>query len=133
MGAQRKTAAEILLSGNAAHLTRAQLAERVKAEGSDAPAITFGRPRLPKTFTELEAECWKAAVKILRQRGTLSRGDGELLEFYAVAKARWVLARRDIEQRGFEIQETRHSKGGEPRYVMGTYVRAGVFAPKECV
>lgn len=114
MPAQRKTAAEMMLAGNAAHLTRAQLAERVKQEGTDAPAITFGRPRMPKTFTELEAECWKAASKILRSRGTLSRGDGELLEFYAVTKARWILARRDIESRGFEISETRHSKSGEP-------------------
>lgn len=114
MPTPRKSAAEIMLAGNTAHLSRAQLAERVIKEGSDAPAIHFGRPRMPKTFSALEVECWKSAVKILRTRGTLSRGDGELLEMYAVTKARWVLARRDIEQRGFEVVEVRHSKGGDP-------------------
>lgn len=112
MPTPKKTYAQIRLAGNPSNLSRAQLAERAQ-ETTTESTVSAGRPRMPKTLTELEQECWKQAAKIMRARGTLTKGDSENLEMYAVVKARWILARRDIEARGLEITETRHAKNGE--------------------
>jgi P27 family predicted phage terminase small subunit len=113
MPMQRKTAKQIMLAGNPSNLSKAELASRMSDETDTAPTVQAGRPRMPCTLTELEQQCWKQAAKIMRARGTLSKGDSENLEMYAVVKARWILARRDIEARGLEITETRHAKNGE--------------------
>ena len=68
---------------------------------------------MPKTLTPIETECWKQACKILKQRGTLSRGDAESIEIWSISKARWILARREIEKDGLTVTETRFSKSGE--------------------
>jgi P27 family predicted phage terminase small subunit len=112
MPTPKKTVARMLLDGNTSHLTKAQIAERVAVETETEAHIPSGRPKMPKTLSELERECWKGASKIMKARGTLTKGDAELLELFAVTKARWILARRDIEVRGLEIQETRHAKDG---------------------
>lgn len=102
----------ILLDGNTSHMTKAQIAERVAAEVVSEPHVAAGRPKMPKTLSELEVECWKGAAKIMKARGTLTKGDAENLELFAVTKARWILARRDIEKRGLSLMETRHAKDG---------------------
>lgn len=109
----RKTAKQIMLAGNPSNLTKAELSRRMSDEGGgQEPTVSAGRPKMPKTLSPLEVECWKGAAKIMKSRGTLSRGDSENLEMFAVVKARWILARRDVESRGLEVQETRHAKDG---------------------
>lgn len=83
-------------------------------DNTDEPTVSSGRPKMPKTLSALEIEAWKGAAKIMKSRGTLSKGDAENLELWAVTKARWILARRDVEKRGLEIVETRHTKSGDP-------------------
>lgn len=117
MPTPRKTVSRILLDGNTSHLTKAQIAQRVAAEVVEEPTVSAGTPKMPGTkknpvLSPLEQECWKGAAKIMRSRGTLTKGDAENLELFAVTKARWVLARRDVEKRGLSIIETRHAKDG---------------------
>jgi P27 family predicted phage terminase small subunit len=110
-----KTAKEIMLSGNPSNLSKAELERRMTGDGGDGtPTVTAGRPRIPGHIKEDKdaLDAWKAASKIMKQRGTLSRGDGELLEQFSVVKARWILACRDIKARGLQILETRHAKDG---------------------
>jgi P27 family predicted phage terminase small subunit len=108
-----KTADEIRLTGNARKLTRAELERRSQNIPGDSETVSSGRPKMPKTLTAIEAECWKQACKILKQRGTLSRGDAESIELWSISKARWILARREIEKDGLTITETRFSKSGD--------------------
>jgi P27 family predicted phage terminase small subunit len=114
MPTPRKTAARILLEGNTAHLTKAELADRLTEERSSEVVVNAGRPRIPGHIKEDPdaLDAWKSATKIMKARGTLSKGDGELLEQFAVVKARWILACRDIKKRGLQILETRHAKDG---------------------
>lgn len=86
---------------------------RAKESNPDEVTVSAGRPKVPKYLSELEVECWKNAAKTMKQRGTLSRGDGESLELWAVTKSRWVLARRAIESEGLTVTETRFSKSGD--------------------
>jgi phage terminase small subunit len=113
MPTPKKSYAQHMLSGNPSNLSRAELARRAASESATETTVSAGRPRLPKTLSELEAECWKDAAKIMRARGTLTKGDSETLELWAVTKASWILARRDIEKEGQKITETRFSKSGD--------------------
>jgi P27 family predicted phage terminase small subunit len=120
MPTPRKSYALHVLSGNPSNLSRTELAKRAASETTSETTVQAGRPKPPKTLTALEAECWKKAAKDMRARGTLSRGDGENLELYAVLKARWIVARRDVEENGQKIEETRHAKDGTEYTVIVT-------------
>lgn len=113
MANHRKSVAQILAESNTDKLSKAQLAARLREEQSE-PVIHAGRPRMPKNFSELERDAWKSASRIMKAQGTLSKGDGELLELFARTKARWILACKDVAERGFEIKEIRHAKNGDP-------------------
>src|SRR5271169_932693 len=108
-----KSTDEILLTGNARKLTRVQLEQRSKGISCEPDSVRSGRPKMPKTLTAIETECWKQACKILKQRGTLSRGDAESIELWSISKARWILARRELEKDGLTVTETRFSKSGD--------------------
>jgi P27 family predicted phage terminase small subunit len=108
-----KSADEIRLTGNARKLTRAELERRSQNIPGDSETVRSGRPKTPKTLTPMQLECWKEAAKILKQRGTLSKGDGESLRLWSVVKARWLQANAEVEKDGLTIQETRCSKSGD--------------------
>jgi P27 family predicted phage terminase small subunit len=108
-----KSADEIRLTGNARKLTRAELERRSQNIPGDSETVSSGRPKTPKTLTPMQLECWKEAAKILKQRGTLSKGDGESLRLWSVVKARWLQANAEVEKDGLTIQETRFSKSGD--------------------
>lgn len=114
MPTPKKKISQILLAGNARHLTPTQIAQRTaeEAQGGAPASVSSGRPKMPAGLTELEVSCWKAAVKILKSRGVLSKGDAECLELFCVQKARWITARREVEAKGLTVEETRFSKAG---------------------
>jgi len=95
--------------------TRATRPSRAKQtdEGGE-PSVPSGRPKTPKEFSELEVSCWKSALKILKARGVLSRGDGEALEIWSRTKARYITASKALEKEGLIVTETRYSKSGDP-------------------
>ncbi len=116
MPQRRKSAAETLLADNSRRLSRADLLERVKQEqeaAGVAPHIQGGRPRCPADFSELEVSCFKAACRILKQRGTLSKGDSESLEMWARTKARYIRCSMAVADEGEVVEETRFSKSGD--------------------
>jgi P27 family predicted phage terminase small subunit len=79
---------------------------------SDTATVNAGRPRPPKDLTELELAHWKAAAKVMKSRGTLSKGDGEALELWSRTKARYSVASKALADEGLIITETRYSKSG---------------------
>jgi P27 family predicted phage terminase small subunit len=97
------------------HALRGTKATRPSRARSDAgeEQVAAGRPKMPKTFSPLEVECWKSAVKILKSRGVLSRGDSEALELWARTKARYIRASQALEKEGDIVTETRFSKSGD--------------------
>lgn len=93
-------------------------ADRITAadlEDTEPGALPAGRPKCPasvKADDEARA-AWKAAVKILEMRGTLTAGDGPTLTVFALCSARYLKANADVTARGFEIEITRTNKKGE--------------------
>ena len=58
--------------------------------GAESDTVFFaGKPRMPKDMPALAQEKWKELAAILRKRGTLTRGDGPVLELAAITYARW--------------------------------------------
>jgi phage terminase small subunit len=116
MPQRRKSAAEILLNDNSRRLSRDELLKRVQEERSQVelnPTVERGKPKMPGDFSELEAAHWKAASKVMKSRGTLSRGDGEALELWARTKARYSIASKALAEEGLIVVETRVTKKGD--------------------
>jgi phage terminase small subunit len=115
MPQRRKSSAEILLNDNTRRLSRDELARRVQEEQEQKglnPNVSAGRPRMPKDLSPLEVAHWKAAARVMKQRGTLSKGDGEALELWARTKARYSRSSKALAEEGDIITETRFSKSG---------------------
>ena len=123
-GTKPLTVAQINLRGNSRHLTSAQLKAREAEESRDttpADYVPSGKPKMPNSVKEIPeaVEAWKGAVKILKERGALTRGDGPALTVFALCQARYLKATADVEKRGFEIEVERGDKKGE-RYTTST-------------
>jgi len=73
--------------------------------GAESNTTFFaGRPRMPKDMPPLAQEKWKELAAILRKRGTLTRGDGPVLELAAITYARWRSELAELESKGTMIE-----------------------------
>jgi P27 family predicted phage terminase small subunit len=67
---------------------------------------------MPKHLSPEGVVAWREASRLLKQRGTLSAGDGPTLEIYAETRARWIAAKKDLAERGLQIIVTMLDKNG---------------------
>ena len=74
-------------------------------QDSAAP-FAGGRPRMPKYLDVDEQEAWKAIVKLLAKRGTLSPGDGPSIEIYANSYARHRALLKELREHGEMVDVT---------------------------
>jgi P27 family predicted phage terminase small subunit len=112
MGEPKKTAELHVLAGNPSKLSREQLKVRA-AEDKQQPGVSAEvRPRLPKHLSKEAVIVWRATVRLMRARGTISAGDVPALEVYAEVSARWQAAKADVAVRGIVVSVVKHDKQG---------------------
>lgn len=73
-----------------------------------APSNNFpaGRPKMPKDLSEVAQEKWREMIRVLAQRGTLTKGDGPALEIFCEAFARWRSLLNELQEHGVMVDVT---------------------------
>jgi P27 family predicted phage terminase small subunit len=77
---------------------------------SDVPASA---PRMPGHLTPEARKEWKRVLPMLLERGSMTDGDAAALSMYVEIFARWVAAKKDVEENGLTITTTVLDKNGE--------------------
>jgi P27 family predicted phage terminase small subunit len=62
--------------------------------------VQASRPKLPSHLTKEARREWKRVLPLLLRRGSLTESDGTALALYAETFARWVSAKRELDERG---------------------------------
>jgi P27 family predicted phage terminase small subunit len=76
-----------------------------RADNTPSP-FTGGRPSCPSYLSPIAKTEWRRIVRLLRERGTLTRGDGPAIEVYCQTYARWRACITEIETKGDFIDTT---------------------------
>jgi P27 family predicted phage terminase small subunit len=115
MGRPENSVGHIELTGNARHLTEAQIKERTARQaGNVIPlALVAGRPTCPRHLSKAARKEWLAMVKLLESRSVLDPGSGPTLELWATTKATWIEAKADLDRRGLQIEIQKVTSKGE--------------------
>jgi P27 family predicted phage terminase small subunit len=70
-----------------------------RAKDEVSPHVS-GRPTRPSYFTEVGRKEWNRIIKILTERGTLTKGDGPVIELYVLTYCDWRAFNDDVEAQG---------------------------------
>jgi P27 family predicted phage terminase small subunit len=70
---------------------------------SDIPAA---RPKMPGHLSPEARKAWHGLVRLLEERGTLSRADSMALSIWAETQARWIAAKAELATYGIVIEVT---------------------------
>ena len=68
---------------------------------SDVPAA---RPKMPSHLSVEARKAWHGLVKLLEERGTLSRADSMALSIWSETQARWIAAKAELAKYGIVIE-----------------------------
>jgi P27 family predicted phage terminase small subunit len=103
MGRPRKPDRVHALQGTKPHASTAKT-------HSDVPAAA---PRMPGHLTPEAKKEWRRILPMLLQRGSLTDGDAGALAMYCELYARWLAAKKDVQENGLTITNTVLDKNGE--------------------
>jgi P27 family predicted phage terminase small subunit len=78
---------------------------------SDIPAA---RPKMPSHLSPEARKAWHGLLKLLEERGTLSRADSMALSIWAETQARWIAAKAELATHGIVIEVTVLDSNGAP-------------------
>jgi P27 family predicted phage terminase small subunit len=70
---------------------------------SEVPAA---RPKMPSHLSREAQKAWRGLVRLLEERGTLSRADSMALSIWAETQARWIAAKAELATYGIVIEVT---------------------------
>ena len=69
---------------------------------TDKPSVDrAARPKMPPGLSPVAQDAFKRICRVLRERGTLTKADSELITLYAVNFAAWVKITADLEREGY--------------------------------
>jgi P27 family predicted phage terminase small subunit len=71
-----------------------------------------GRPRFPKHLSAVARTEMKRVSFLLEQRGTLTAGDSGVLALYGVVFARWIQAKKSLDEDGLMVTVTMKDSNG---------------------
>jgi P27 family predicted phage terminase small subunit len=83
--------------------------QQTKARPSTAKShseTTAGRPKMPSHLSPEARKAWHGLVKLLEERGTLSRADSMVLSIWAETQSRWIAAKSDVMRYGIVIESS---------------------------
>ena len=69
-------------------------------------ATPAGTPKTPSHLSPEARKAWRGLVKLLEERGTLSRADSMVLSIWAETQSRWIAAKADVARFGIVIEST---------------------------
>src|SRR5437899_3675113 len=104
MGRPRKPDALHAQHGTKPHPSTAQT-------HSEVPAA---RPKMPSHLSPDARKAWHGLVKLLEERGTLSRADSMALSIWSETQARWIQAKAELTAHGIVIQTSVLDSNGAP-------------------
>jgi P27 family predicted phage terminase small subunit len=84
-------------------------ATRAKEEVS--PHVS-GRPTRPSYFSDIGRKEWNRIVRILTERGTLTKGDGPVIELYVLTYCDWRAFNDEVEAQGRVVDSTWTDENG---------------------
>jgi len=67
-------------------------------------AVTAARPKMPGHLSPEARKAWHGLVKLLEERGTLSRADSMVLSIWAETQSRWIAAKSELAAHGIVIE-----------------------------
>lgn len=71
-----------------------------------------GKPKMPGDLNDEQRHLWKAIVKQLRARRTVTKGDAQVIELYVRTHSQWVAACKYVDAHGPIVKVTKYSQGG---------------------
>ena len=96
MARPRKTEAEHRLQGTKPHASTAKTHSDVEQ----------ARPKMPSHLSPEARKAWHGLVRLLEERGTLSRADSMALSIWSETQARWIQAKAELAKYGIVIEVT---------------------------
>jgi P27 family predicted phage terminase small subunit len=96
MGRQPKSEALHALQGTKPHPSTAKTHSDVEQ----------ARPKMPSHLSPEARRAWRGLVKLLEERGTLSRADSMALSIWSETQARWIAAKTELAKYGITIEVT---------------------------
>ena len=76
-----------------------------RANVEPSPHIS-GRPTRPSHFSEIGRKEWNRIIRILGERGTLTKGDGPVIELYVATYCDWRAFNEEVEAQGRVVDST---------------------------
>lgn len=104
MARPRKTDAEHKLEGTRPHPSTAKTHSDVEQ----------ARPKMPSHLSPEARKAWHGLVKLLEERGTLSRADSMALSIWSETQARWIAAKAELAKFGIVIETSVLDSNGQP-------------------
>jgi P27 family predicted phage terminase small subunit len=83
-----------------------------RAKDDPSPHIS-GRPTRPNYFSDIGKKEWNRIIKILTERGTLTKGDGPVVELYVQTYCDWRACNDEVNTNGRFVASTWKDEDGE--------------------
>jgi P27 family predicted phage terminase small subunit len=83
-----------------------------RANVEPSPHIS-GRPTRPSHLSEIGRKEWNRIIKILTERGTLTKGDGPVIELYVSTYCDWRAFNAEVEAKGRVVDSVWKDDTGE--------------------
>lgn len=77
-----------------------------KSTAKTVSALSAARPKMPSHLTSAARKEWKRILPLLLQRGSLTEGDSAALALYSECHARWLQAKKDVDENGITLTTT---------------------------
>ena len=99
------------------HKAKGSYVKNPQRENKDAPELDGKAPPMPKWFSDDEKTMWRQLVADMKSMGILSSDQRQVMIAYCTAYAGWMMAKRQFDECGGIITDSR----GEPkRHPAGT-------------
>lgn len=99
------------------HKAQGSYVKNPQRENKDAPKLDGKAPAMPKWFSDEEKIIWRELLKDMKSMGILSSDQRQVMIAYCTAYAGWQMAKRQFDECGGIITDSR----GEPkRHPAGT-------------
>lgn len=76
--------------------------------------VQAARPKMPSHLSPEARKAWHGLVKLLEERGTLSRADSMALSIWSETQARWIAAKAELAKYGIVIETAVLDSNGAP-------------------
>jgi P27 family predicted phage terminase small subunit len=76
--------------------------------------VEAARPKMPGHLSPEARKAWHGLVKLLEERGTLSRADSMALSIWAETQSRWIAAKAELTKYGIVIETSVLDSNGQP-------------------